>query len=146
MKLTGIRLLVKNFDEVFRFYSETLGLKVVWGELGGVYASFDIGAEDDALSIFSSDLMSEVVGNSDSEFPSNARDKFAIIIKVDDVDRVYSDLSSKGVKFINTPADMGAWGSRTVHLRDTEGNLLEFFSVLPLEKWDDDLKEEMKKY
>lgn len=146
MKLSGIRLLVENFDEAFKFYSDILGLKVIWGELGGAYASFDIGAGKDALSIFPSDFMAKTIGNSDLEYPSDLREKFVIVIEVEDVDATYADLQLKGVKFLNMPTDMNAWGLRTVHLRDTENNLLELFSPLPLEKWDEDLKEEMNKY
>jgi catechol 2,3-dioxygenase-like lactoylglutathione lyase family enzyme len=31
MELSNIRLLVKDFDTCFKFYSEQLGLKVTWG-------------------------------------------------------------------------------------------------------------------
>jgi len=146
MKFGGVRLLVKDFDESFRFYSEKLGLKVTWGELGGQYASFDIGIGPDGLSIFPSDLMAEAVGNTELALPANSREKVAVILSVDSVDKSYEELSAKGVEFINKPTDMGGWGMRVVHFRDNEGNLIELFSELPKEKWDEDLQEEMKKY
>lgn len=146
MKFSGVRLLVKDFDQSFRFYTEKLGLKVTWGELGGEYASFDIGAGADTLSIFPSDYMAQAVGNSDLELPVNCREKVAIILAVDSVDKSYEELLAKGVEFINKPVDMGGWGMRVVHLRDNEGNLIELYSPLPMEEWDEDLQEEMKKY
>ncbi len=45
MKLNNIRLLVNDFDNCFKFYSEKVGLTVTWGKLGGDYASFDIGID-----------------------------------------------------------------------------------------------------
>ena len=61
MKINNIRLLVADFDNCYRFYSEKLGLKVTWGKIGGDYASFDIGLESNNMgfSIFKSDLMSK---------------------------------------------------------------------------------------
>lgn len=146
MKFNGIRLLVKNFNECFTFYSEKLGLPVTWGELGGAYASFDIGIGPDGLSIFPSDLMAPAVGNTDLALPVNSREKIALILNVEDVDKSYEEFSARGVEFINRPTDMPGWGIRVVHLRDTEGNLIELCASLPIEQWDKDLQEEMKKY
>ncbi|WP_029905940.1 VOC family protein [Prevotella sp. 10(H)] len=145
MKLNGIRLLVKDFDESFRFYSEKLGLKVIWGEIGGVYASFDVGSGE-GIAIFPSDIMAEAVGNKEQDLPANSREKIAIVLEVDDVDKKYEELSAKGVEFVNKPTDMTGWGMRTVHLRDTEGNLIELYTALPTDKWDEDLQEDMKKF
>lgn len=146
MKFAGVRLLVENFDKAFIFYSEKLGLKVTWGKLGGEYASFDIGNGSDGLAIFPSDLMAQAIGNTGLSLPHNSREKIALILEVESVDKSYDELSAKGVEFINKPTDMTGWGMRTVHLRDTEGNLIELFSPLPPEQWDKDLQDEMKEY
>lgn len=145
MELNCIRLLVNNFDETFRFYAETLGLKVTWGEIGGDYASFDIGLPS-GLSIFKTDLMAEAVGNSEKPMPSNCREKMAIIIKVENVDKTYEALNGKGVAFLSQPRDMTGWGIRMAHLRDPENNLLEIWSELPKSQWDKDLLEEAETY
>lgn len=146
MKLNGIRLLVKDFDESFKFYSEKLGLNVTWGKLGGQYASFDIGLGADGLSIFPTDLMAQAIGNTGLHLPVNNREQMAIILNVDSVDKSYEELLAKGVEFVNKPTDMGGWGIRTVHFRDNEGNLFELCSPLPIYKWDKDLLDEMKEY
>lgn len=147
MKFNGVRLLVKNFDECFKFYSEKLGLKVTWGELGGVYASFDIGAGPDGLAIFPSDLMAEAVGNANEPFPlTGSREKTMLILQVDNVDKSYKELSAKGIAFITKPTNMGGWGIRTAHLRDPEGNLIELSASLPANEWDKELADEMKKF
>ena len=54
MQLSNIRLLVKDFDISFKFYSDILELKPTWGEPGAEYASFDIGLPS-GLAIFKSD-------------------------------------------------------------------------------------------
>lgn len=124
-----LRLLVNDFDECFKFYSEKLGLKVIWGKIGDVYASFDNGNNGE-IGIFTSDLMATVVGNANKPLPDNCREKIAIILKVKSVDDEYTKIKTKGVSFINEPIDMAAWGMRVVHLRDTEGNLIELCSEL----------------
>jgi predicted enzyme related to lactoylglutathione lyase len=144
MELSNVRLLVKDFDKCFKFYSELLGLKVTWGKIGGDYASFDVGlnSNDMGLSIFKSDLMASAIGNSEKSLPNNAREKMAVILKVDSVDETYKELMDKGVEFINKPMDMAGWGDRVVHFRDPEGNLLELISDLDKSKWDKELLDE----
>ncbi len=148
MELSNIRLLVKDFDKCFKFYSEQLGLKVTWGKIGGDYASFDIGIKSNEMgfSIFKSDLMASAIGNSEKSLPFDNREKIAVILKVDSVDETYKELVNKGIEFINKPKDMAGWGGRVVHFRDPEGNLLELISALDKEKWDKDLLDEAKEY
>ena len=140
MEFNCIRLLVKDFDKCFKFYSETLELQVTWGKMGGDYASFDIGIPS-GLSIFKSDLMASVIGNSEKTLPADNREKIAIILKVDNVDESCQTLLSRGVQFINKPTDMTGWGLRACHFRDTENNLIEIWSELAKEKWDKDLQD-----
>ncbi len=145
MKLNNIRLLVSDFDNCFRFYSEKLGLKVTWGKIGGEYASFDIGIESHnmGLSIFKSDLMAKEIGNLDKSLPSNNREKIILVLQVDNVDRIYERLTYNGVDFINKPKDIAEWGSRVAHFRDPENNLIEIYCELPKEKWSEDLLEDL---
>ncbi len=145
MKLNNIRLLVNDFDNCFRFYSEKLGLKVTWGSIGGDYASFDIGIESNnmGLSIFKSDLMAKEIGNLDKTLPLNNREKIVIVLKVDNVDITYKKLTDNGVDFINNPKDIAGWGSRVAHFRDPENNLIEIYCELPKEKWSEDLLEDI---
>lgn len=145
MEFSCIRLFVRDFDASFRFYSEVLGLHVTWGKLGDVYASFDIGLPS-GLTIFSSDLMAEALGNSECEYPSNHRDKAAIILKVEHVDKQYAALKAKGVEFLKAPYDMSAWGLRVAHFRDPEGNLIELWSELSRANWDKGLREQAEQY
>ena len=145
MKINNIRLLVSDFDECFRFYSEKLGLDITWGKIGGDYASFDIGLESNkmGLSIFKSDLMAKEIGNQEKSLPINCREKSVIVIQVDNVDEVFKKLTGNGISFISEPKDIAGWGSRIAHFRDPEGNLIELYCELPKDKWSKDLLEEI---
>lgn len=146
MKFSGLRLLVDDFAKAFKFYSETLGFKVTWGDAQSGYASFDIGAGPDGLAIFPSDYMASVVGNAELTLPKNNRERTMLILYVDNVDKSYEELSARGVKFVNKPVDMPDWGMRVVYLRDTEDNLIELNMPLPKEQWSNDLQQENEKY
>lgn len=145
MKLNNIRLLVSKFDETFLFYRDILGFKVIWGDVGDNYAQFQIEGSVD-LSIFSKNLMADTVGTSLLPVQAAVQDSVALIFSVDDLDRFYASLTAKGVIFINQPTDQPDWGTRVSHLRDPEGNLLEFMMELPKEKFSKNLKENFDKY
>lgn len=132
MKFNNVRLLVKDYAGCFRFYTEKLGLEVLWGEETGCYASFKVADGIEGLAIFSSDLMAQAVGNADKALPEGCREKSLISFEVPDVDDTYKTLSSKGLVFITEPADMPDWGMRTVYLRDPEENLIEIFTPLSM--------------
>jgi len=128
MKFSNIRLLVDNFDKCFTFYNDILGLECSWGGLGDNYASFNIGSTS-VLALFKADLMNtainKVVNKNDA-----GQDKTVIILQVDNVDKVYSALRNKEVNFLSEPKSMSDWGTRVVHFRDPEGNLIELYSQL----------------
>lgn len=144
MKLNNIRLLVSKFDETFLFYRDILEFKVKWGNVGENYAEFQTEGSLD-LSLFSKSIIADTVGTSKLPAQTSAQDSMALIFSVDDLDRFYESLSSKGVIFINKPTDKPDWGIRVSHLRDPEGNLLEFFMDLPKEKFSEDLKKKISK-
>lgn len=146
MKFSNVRLLVKDFAKCFKFYSEQLGLEPVWGDENSGYAYFKVADGIEGFALFVSDWMASSVGNEDKELPVGFREKSVVCFNVDNVDDTYSALKAKGVKFINEPTNMADWGSRIVHLRDPEDNLIELFSPLASEQWSDELLEENKQY
>lgn len=146
LKLSNVRLLVKDYAKCFEFYSDRLGLEVAWGSADSGYASFKVADGIEGFALFPSDAMAEAVGNADKTLPVGYREKSLISFSVENVDVAYKELSAKGVKFINTPTDMPGWGMRTVNLRDPEDNLIELFSPLPSGDWEEELIEENKKY
>ena len=132
MKFNNVRLLVKDYDKCFKFYTEKLGLEIVF-DIEGCYGSFKVAEGIEGLAIFTSDLMAPAVGNADKAQPSNCREKMMMSFEVPDVDETYKELKAKGVEFINEPTDMPDWGMRTVHLRDPEENLIELYTPLAME-------------
>lgn len=141
MKFSNIRLLVNDFDKCFTFYNDILGLECTWGKIGDNFASFNIG-KPSGLALFKAELMSIAVNNADAKQNEILQDKIAIIVQVDNVNETYSSLQSKGVNFLTEPKDMTAWGIRVVHFRDLENNLIELYSDLPKEKWENHLIED----
>lgn len=132
MKFSNVRLLVKDYEKCFKFYTETLGLEAAFN-IEGCYGSFKVADNIEGLAIFSSDLMAPVAGNADKSQPTGCREKMMVSFEVDNVDETFKSLSAKGVEFINQPTDMLCWGMRVVHLRDPEENLIELFTPLKTE-------------
>jgi catechol 2,3-dioxygenase-like lactoylglutathione lyase family enzyme len=145
MKLHNIRLLVSDFDKCFTFYKDTLGLTCTWGKLGDNYASFNIGLES-GLAIFKAELMDAAIGKNVDKRNSDLPDKFAIVAIVENVDDKVKELQSKGINFITQPTDMPGWGIRVAHFRDLENNLIEIYTELPKDKWDQHLINDEKEF
>ncbi len=131
MKFSNVRLLVKDYEKCFRFYTEKLGLEAAF-DIEGCYGSFKVAEGIEGLAIFTSDLMASAVGNADKDQPAGCREKMMVSFEVDNVDETFKTLSAKGVEFINQPTDMPGWGMRVVHLRDPEENLIELFTPLEM--------------
>lgn len=146
MKFSNVRLLVKDFPKCFRFYTEQLGLEPSWGDENSGYASFKVADGIEGFALFVSDWMAPSAGNIDKQQPVAMREKMMVSFSVDNVDETFAALKAKGVAFINEPTDIPNWGSRTVHLRDPEENLIELFTPLALEQCSPELLEENKKY
>ena len=51
-----------------------------------------------------------------------------LVVRVDDVDRRFRELSAEGIGFERSPADQ-EWGARHVWLTDPDGNRLSLFST-----------------
>ncbi|MDR0230667.1 MAG: VOC family protein [Dysgonamonadaceae bacterium] len=132
MKFNNVRLLVKDYEKCFKFYTEKLGLEATWN-LEGCYASFKVAEGIEGLALFVSDLMAPAVGNTDKSQPTDCREKMMISFEVENVDETYKALLAKDVTFINQPTDMSDWGMRVVHLRDPEENLIELYTPLTTE-------------
>lgn len=124
--LTHVRLLVHDFPGCFRFYRDVLGLRPTFGTEGDGYADFDAGGEV-SLALFDATEMAAALG-----LPGQAAggDRCCLVLQVDDVDAVATELSRRGVALAAPPADRPAWGLRTVHLRDPDGNLVELYQDL----------------
>ncbi len=140
MRLSHIRLLTRQFPELFRFYRDALEFRVRWGDEDGVYADLDTGAGVD-LAIFSRQRMAEMVGTSDQPSERSGQDPVMMIIIVDDVDFRANRLIEHGATLVNPPTDQPDHGIRSAHLRDPDGNLIELNTELPQTRWSETLRQ-----
>lgn len=148
MKMSSVRLLVRDFDACFDFYAETMGFKVTWGKKGEAYASFDVGGVNSNFALFKLELNNDFLGIPNGPLDPNLKveDKVMISFASDDVDATCEALKNKGVTIIAEPTDMPGWGMRCAQLRDPEGHLIEIGTPFPTEKWAQDLQELSKEY
>jgi catechol 2,3-dioxygenase-like lactoylglutathione lyase family enzyme len=123
MRFSQARLLVEDFGEAFRFYRDTLGLAVSFGDETSGYASFDTGSG--AVAIFERGGQAEVV---ELRPPG---DSTLLVLEVDYVDDAAAGLESH---LAREPVDQPDWGGRVAYLRDPSGNLIELFQSLPHEQ------------
>ena len=139
MKFSNVRLLVRDYEKCFRFYTEKLGLETAF-DIEGCYGSSlsafpatgamrsDVNIANPSMP--SATLKLPVAGNADKELPAGCRDKMMVSFEVDNVDEAFETLSARGVEFVNRPTDIPGWGMRVVYLRDPEENLIELFTPL----------------
>jgi catechol 2,3-dioxygenase-like lactoylglutathione lyase family enzyme len=123
IKRYHVRLLVTNFRECFLFYRDKPALPVRHGTEHGEYAEFKSDAVH--LALFNRDLMAQAAGTGHKTADTDAQDRVAIVLRVDDVDHAFEGLASRGVVFDTAPQDRKAWDCRTALFRDPAGNLLE---------------------
>lgn len=123
MLLKGIDLAVLFVADLQRsktFYQDTLGLPLTFEDPTSAYFELE-GASLLLLTIAGAqDLLSaEAVA---TQHPTQASSQ--LVAFVEDVDAAYADLVAKGVAFVREPVDR-AWGMRTAHVRDPDGNIWE---------------------
>jgi lactoylglutathione lyase len=120
MRFSQARLLVEDFAAAFRFYRDTLGLAVGFGDEASGYASFDTGTG--TVAIF------ERSGQADVVELRPPGDSTLLVLEVDDVDAAVARLREH---VVSEPVDQPDWGGRVGYLRDPSGNLIELFQTLP---------------
>lgn len=128
MIASHFRLLVADFEKTFRFYRDIVGLPTTHSESSGPYAEFELGG-DKYLGLFDRALMLEAIGETPAS-PRSPDDHALLCISVEDVDDEARRLQGLGVELAAPPTDHEPWGMRTVHVRDPEGNLVEFYGPL----------------
>jgi lactoylglutathione lyase len=113
---------------MFRFYRDTMGLPVLWGDEGDGYAAF--GTAECNVAIFPWRSMSEASGPGFG-YQGGPQDRILIAFGVEGVDATFATLRGRGVAVVSEPQDRPGWGMRVAHLRDPEGNLIEINQPLP---------------
>jgi catechol 2,3-dioxygenase-like lactoylglutathione lyase family enzyme len=117
--ISAITLFVEDLAECKRFYGAVFGLPVA--------------SQDDVSAVFTfGDLMVNLL--SVTEAPeliepapvggADAGRRLQLTVPVDDVDKVYAELTARGVSFLNGPMDR-PWGIRTAAFADPAGHVWE---------------------
>jgi metallothiol transferase len=109
-----ITFYVSNLKRTAKFYEETLGLEKKYE-----YSSY-VGFECGGVEI---GLIPKPKGEQKA-----GRTSPSVEFLVDDVDKVYKELKSKGVKFIKELHDE-AWGGRQATFTDPDGHILEIAQI-----------------
>jgi lactoylglutathione lyase len=125
MKLSQIRLMVKDFKKSVAFYKDIMEFPLVMSEEKMQYASFDTG--EIKLEILSRKSMAEVLGETELPVDLNSQSRFLLDVAVDDVDKVYNRLKKNGAESVTEPHDRKEWNARVAHFRDPDGNIIEIY-------------------
>lgn len=113
-KLYAVRVFVRDWERSLEFYSETLGMPIVFSGPDAGWAELDTGAAHLAL---------ERVSPDDEESAELVGRFVAASLRVDDIETTYRELRSRGVEFLSEP-EAQPWGGTLAHFRDLDGNVL----------------------
>jgi uncharacterized glyoxalase superfamily protein PhnB len=119
-------LISADVRRLVEFYEPILNRKANWS--GEDYAEFPTRAG--VLAIFSAAAQEKYIPSSAE--PTTNR-SVILEFKVADVDAEYRRLQSL-VKTWVKPATTQPWGTRSIYLRDLDGNLVDFYSPAPVPK------------
>jgi predicted enzyme related to lactoylglutathione lyase len=127
MNLSSIRIITGDIKRLVQFYENVTGMPFTWytddfAELRTPFGALAIGSTR-TLALF---------GGSDVASAANNR-SVIIEFKVDDVDDKYRQLTDiLGSQVVQKPTTM-PWGNRSLLFRDSDGNLVNFFTPLSQE-------------
>jgi len=126
----GFRILVKDFQKCFDFYTEKLDLQVAFGDRNGPYAEF-VSKEDGkhCFAMFLAENQKMYKGYTDLNNPKGF-DQVTYIIPTDDINKDYEILKERGVEFLGEVQTIPEWEMRCAYFRDPEGNLWEISTLI----------------
>lgn len=124
--VSHVRLLTDDFPRTHGFYADVVGLEPRFDAPDGPYEEFDAGGV--VLALYDAEMMAEAIGSGGAE--PRGGDAVSIGLPVDSVDEQAAALAESGVEIVARPTDREAWVIRTVHCRDPDGTLLEFYEPL----------------
>jgi uncharacterized glyoxalase superfamily protein PhnB len=115
-------LFVDDLEVGINFYRDVLGLEMQFQD--DVSAMFLLGSV--ALFVMKSQRGSEQLAGEKTDIPRRSGATVLLCAPTDDVDELYKDLVSRGVKFITEPVSQ-PWGMRTANFKDPDGHVWEIF-------------------
>jgi len=108
MQIGYVNIFVSDFGRAVDFFSKTLGLKLTMREDKFGYASFDSGS------------ISFAVAETDDSSLVGRHTGIGFI--VDDIDKAYEEMKTKGVEFDMSPTKQ-PWGGTLALFKDPDGNI-----------------------
>jgi quercetin dioxygenase-like cupin family protein/predicted enzyme related to lactoylglutathione lyase len=122
--LSHIYLAVKNWQEMYRFYQQTLDLTIARGDSESGYVEFETG--ETKIILYQQEKMPPVLHN---YFKS---DNKAVVIglRVEDLNSAAKFFEEKKIKLFSLPVKYPALKIEAFYLNDPEGNLLEIYHEL----------------
>lgn len=126
MTFSSIRIITANIKQLVSFYEKVTGTPFKWytddfAELRTPLGTLAIGSTR-TLALFGGDGIADAASNR----------SVIIEFQVDDVDSKYQQLSGILGEVVQQPTTM-PWGNRSLLFRDTDGNLVNFFTPLTQE-------------
>jgi predicted enzyme related to lactoylglutathione lyase len=120
MDFMSIRIITEDVDRLAAFYEQVTGLTAT--RANADFAELATGAG--TVAIGSTRTVPLFAPGA-----ARAADNSSVIIEflVDDVDKVYENLTGVVHTFVNKPTTM-PWGNRSLLFRDPDGNLVNFFT------------------
>lgn len=127
MNLSSIRIITGDIKRLVQFYERVTGMPFTWYTDDFAELRTSLGT----LAIGSTRTLALFGGN---EVASAASNKSVIIeFKVDDVDERYKQLTDVLDNLVVQKPTTMPWGNRSLLFRDTDGNLVNFFTPLSQE-------------
>jgi predicted enzyme related to lactoylglutathione lyase len=127
MNLSSIRIITADIKRLVQFYENVTGMPFTWytddfAELRTPLGTLAIGSTR-TLALFGGDNVADAASNR----------SVIIEFQVDDVDDKYEQLTNiPGEYIVQKPTTM-PWGNRSLLFRDTDGNLVNFFTPMTQE-------------
>lgn len=127
MNLSSIRIITADIKRLVQFYENVTGMPFTWytddfAEVRTPLGALAIGSTR-TLALFGGDAVASPASNR----------SVIIEFQVEDVDKKYQQLAGiLGEEVVQQPTTM-PWGNRSLLFRDTDGNLVNFFTPLTQE-------------
>lgn len=118
----AIGLFVRDFDKAFDFYKNIFGLRVKTENLQNKFAEFQLG--NITLGLMTKDTSSKLFNAKYFESEIKEKQSFTITVKVNSVDKLFTELKERGITIISGPKIM-PWGWKVMCIKDIEGYIWE---------------------
>lgn len=124
MQFAATRIITDDVDRMVEFYERATGIRAE--RLHPLFA--ELRTDSGILAIASSQTV-PLLGEGVAEAGANR--SVVLDFRVNDVDATYTALQPVLDSFVNAPTVM-PWGNKSLLLRDPDGNLINFFTPVPV--------------